>query len=74
MSALFHIDALLRCIILLICTVTYVRQSFPSVIARQNKGLYSVLYKLSVIGDRLSPYIAIFCVAIGCTKLVRTIF
>jgi hypothetical protein len=74
MSALFHIDALLRCVILLICTVTYVRQSFPSAITKQSKGFYSVTYKLSVIGDRLSPYIAVFCFAIGCAKIIGAIF
>lgn len=70
MSALFNIDALFRLLVLLICTATYIRLHLPSLISKNGKGFYSVFYKLSVVGNRLSPLVAVICVALALLKLV----
>lgn len=70
MSALFNIDALARVLVLSICTVTYVKQHFPSLVSRDSKGLYSVFHKFSVVGTRLSPFVAASCLILGIGKLV----
>jgi hypothetical protein len=41
-SALFHFDALLLVILLLICTCTYVRQTVPGMVdSRKDKNMFS---------------------------------
>ncbi|KKO75507.1 transmembrane protein 167a [Vairimorpha ceranae] len=73
MSALFHFDSCCRLIILLICTVTYIKIHFPSWITNRTKGIPSTFYKLSVIGERLSIYVAFICLLFGIKKLVSII-
>ncbi|AHL28935.1 DUF1242 domain-containing protein [Encephalitozoon hellem ATCC 50504] len=69
MSALFSIDSLFRALVLAVCTATYLKQHFPSLVSKNKKGLYSVLYKLSVVGERLSPFVALFCIFLGLGKI-----
>lgn len=69
MSALFSIDSLFRALILAICTATYLKQHFPSLVSKNKKGFYSVFHKLSVVGERLSPFVALFCIFLGFGKI-----
>jgi len=46
-SALFHFDALLLVILLLICTCTYVRQTVPGMVDSRKDKNVSVLFFLS---------------------------
>ncbi|ELQ74285.1 hypothetical protein THOM_2791, partial [Trachipleistophora hominis] len=48
--------------VLSICTTTYIKRQFPSLIGRSNKGMSSVFYKATVIGERLSPYVSLLCI------------
>ncbi|EOB13092.1 Transmembrane protein 167A [Nosema bombycis CQ1] len=70
MSALFHLDALFRLFILLICTSTYIKRTFPSMINKNTKGFSSFFYKCSVVGERLSPYVAGICLILGIKKFI----
>lgn len=70
MSALFNFDSFFRLLILLVCTSTYVKRKFPSLIARR-EGLQSAMYKCCVVGDRLSPYIASFCFLYSFQKFIK---
>ncbi|WUR03367.1 protein kish [Vairimorpha necatrix] len=70
MSALFHFDSFCRLLIILVCTVTYVKIHFPSWITKRTKGIPSTFYKLSVIGERLSVYVSLICFIFGMRKLL----
>jgi hypothetical protein len=70
MSAIFDFSSLLTVVLLLICTMTYVRELRPAVFdggkarARPHEdrtGLSGTLWKLSRIGERMSPYISAGC-------------
>ena len=63
MSALLNFQSFLIIVLLFICTSTYVRQMRPQMVTRDpSNGLFKkMLYKGSVIGTRLSPYVSISC-------------
>ncbi|KAI5780228.1 hypothetical protein DFH27DRAFT_584303 [Peziza echinospora] len=61
MSALFDFNKLLLVILLMICTSTYIRSVFPSMIDRNKEGITGVVWKAARIGERLSPYVSIWC-------------
>jgi Protein of unknown function (DUF1242) len=60
-SAIFNFQSLLSVILLLICTCTYLRSLFPSIIDRNKKGMMGSFWKLARIGERKSPYVAVAC-------------
>ncbi|KAI9348728.1 UPF0373 protein precursor [Zopfochytrium polystomum] len=62
MSALFHFQSLLLVILLMICTCTYVKAQFPSLIDKNRTGFLGLFWKAARIGERLSPYVSICCV------------
>jgi len=62
MSALFNFQSLLLVILFLICTCTYVRAQFPTVIDRNKTGILGLFWKFARIGERLSPYVSICCI------------
>ncbi|KAL7273691.1 hypothetical protein RUND412_003433 [Rhizina undulata] len=72
MSALFHFDALLLVILLLICTCTYIRQVVPGMVdSRKDKNvLFGVFWKFARIGERLSPYVSICCVIMAVVTFI----
>lgn len=73
MSALFNFTALLRALVLVICTSTYLKKKFPSLVSKDGK-LGVITYKASIVGERLSPYVAILCFYFGVLKLFSIFF
>ena len=69
MSALFNFQSLLTVVLLLICTCAYVRSMWPSLIDKNKTGIMGTFWKLARIGERLSPYVAICCVAMAVNVL-----
>ncbi len=66
MSAFFHFESTIFVLLLLICTATYLRQYRPTLFHRDHTELHKkFLYKCSVLGDRLSPYVAAGCVVVA---------
>ncbi|KAJ4537066.1 hypothetical protein HRR90_002142 [Exophiala dermatitidis] len=65
MTAIFNFQSLLLVILLIICTSTYVHSMFPSVMDRNKDGVTGIFWKCARIGERLSPYVSIFCVAMA---------
>lgn len=62
MSALLNFKSFLVIILLFICTSTFLRQQRPSMFRDKGNGLFQkTLYKGSVIGTRLSPYVSLSC-------------
>ena len=69
MSALFNFQALLTVVLLLICTCAYIRSLWPSLLDRYKTGPLGTFWKFARIGERLSPYVALACVAMACHTL-----
>ncbi|KAF8509876.1 DUF1242-domain-containing protein [Hysterangium stoloniferum] len=71
MSALFNFQSLLLVILLMICTCTYVRSIGPRLIDRNKEGFLGLFFMSARIGERLSPYVALSCVAMAVTILTQ---
>lgn len=61
MSAVFNFKSVLVIVLLFICTCTFLRQQRPSMFREKKPGLLGLVYKASVIGTRLSPYVSLCC-------------
>mmetsp|Transcript_16012 Transcript_16012/g.29118 ORF Transcript_16012/g.29118 Transcript_16012/m.29118 type:complete len:84 (+) Transcript_16012:206-457(+) len=73
MSAIFDFSSLITVILLLICTCAYLRELRPTIfdgaqvqdpghLPIKRTGVTGFFWKLSRIGERLSPYVGIGCV------------
>uniref|UniRef100_A0A224XTY2 Protein kish n=1 Tax=Panstrongylus lignarius TaxID=156445 RepID=A0A224XTY2_9HEMI len=69
MSALFNFQSLLTVVLLLICTCTYLRSIFPSILDRNKTGLAGTFWKCARIGERKSPYVAFCCIIMAVNLL-----
>ena len=66
MSALFNFETVLYVLLLIVCSATYLRQFRPTLYHRDSAELYKkFLYKCSVVGDRLSPWVSICCLVLA---------
>ncbi|AAW41722.2 transmembrane protein [Cryptococcus neoformans] len=70
MSALFNFQSLLLVLLLLICTCTYVRGTAPSLVDRNREGFLGLFFKCARIGERLSPYVSLACIAMAVTIIL----
>ncbi|ETW76343.1 hypothetical protein HETIRDRAFT_28772, partial [Heterobasidion irregulare TC 32-1] len=64
-SALFNFQSLLLVVLLLVCTCTYARAVAPRLIDRNKDGFLGLFFMSARIGERLSPYVALACVAMA---------
>ncbi|KAF5373080.1 hypothetical protein D9758_001703 [Tetrapyrgos nigripes] len=71
MSALFNFQSLLLVIVLVICTCTYVRAVAPWLVDRNKEGFLGLFFMAARIGERLSPYVALACVAMAVNLLLQ---
>ncbi|KAI8869456.1 transmembrane protein 167 precursor [Ramicandelaber brevisporus] len=69
MSALFNFDSLLLVILLFICTAAYIKAIAPNLIESRRTGAFGVVWKAARIGERLSPYVSVACVAMAVHQL-----
>ncbi|ODV89729.1 hypothetical protein CANCADRAFT_143001 [Tortispora caseinolytica NRRL Y-17796] len=70
MSAIFNFQSLLIVLVLIICTATYAHGLVPSLIDRNKSGPLGVLWKAARIGERLSPYVSLCCIAMAISMLM----
>ncbi|GAA95321.1 uncharacterized protein L969DRAFT_92418 [Mixia osmundae IAM 14324] len=70
MSALFNFQSLLLVILLIICTCTYARATVPTLVDRNKEGVFGLFFKFARIGERLSPWLAMACVAMAISVLL----
>ncbi|KAI9203454.1 uncharacterized protein BJ171DRAFT_509693 [Polychytrium aggregatum] len=70
MSAIFHFESLLLVILLLICTCSYIKAQFPSIMDRNRTGILGLFWKLGRIGERLSPYVCLCCILMAVRNLI----
>ncbi|CAG0915501.1 unnamed protein product [Notodromas monacha] len=66
---LFNFQSLLVIVLLLICTCTYIRGIWASLLDRNQTGLLGTFWKCARIGERKSPYVALCCFAMAATVL-----
>ncbi len=71
MSALFNFDSLLVLLCLAICLSTYLGRSFPDKIRTFNSGFSGLIKNGYIIGERLSPFVSIACIALAIKNLFR---
>jgi len=57
--------------LLLICTASYIRGIWPNFIETHKRGFRGMLRSAAVIGDRLSPLVAIACLVMAGFNLTR---
>ena len=69
MSALLNFKSFLVVILLFICTATHLRVQRPSLFREKKSGIMGLIYKGSVIGTRLSPWVSIGCIAMAVNVL-----
>jgi len=79
MTALFNFQSLLTVLLLAVCTATYTRPRFPAFIDPKKPGFVGMYMssacakslhlglfgRFAVIGERLSPYISLGCLAMA---------
>ncbi|KNZ82342.1 Protein kish-A, partial [Termitomyces sp. J132] len=70
-SALFNFQSLLLVILLTICTCTYVRAVAPRLIDRNKQGFLGLFFMSARIGERLSPYVCLACLAMAVTIVMQ---
>ncbi|KAJ7561221.1 hypothetical protein O6H91_03G019400 [Diphasiastrum complanatum] len=64
MSALFNFQSFLTVVLLLICTCTYIKLQFQTVLSRKT-GFRGFFWKAARIGERLSPWVGVSCLLMG---------
>lgn len=57
--------------LLIICTASYIRAIWPSFIESHKHGFRGMLRSAAVVGDRLSPFVALACVGMALFNLTR---
>ncbi|RIA90424.1 hypothetical protein C1645_693558, partial [Glomus cerebriforme] len=71
-SALFNFQSLLLVILLAICTCTFVKAQAPTLLDRNKTGyLLGLFWKAARIGERLSPYVSLACIAMAISILLE---
>ncbi|OQV17818.1 putative Protein kish-A [Hypsibius exemplaris] len=70
MSALFNFQSLLTVILLLICTCAYLRGMAPRIMDKYKTGMLSLFWKCARIGERLSPWVSLSCIAMALCVLI----
>ncbi|KAH8554940.1 DUF1242-domain-containing protein [Umbelopsis sp. PMI_123] len=70
MSAIFNFQSLLLVVLLLICTCSYIRAQAPSLMDRNKTGFLGLFWKAARIGERLSPYVSLACIAMSVSMMI----
>lgn len=71
MSALFNFQSLLLVILLVVCTCTYIKAQAPTLLDRNKTGVLGLFWKAARIGERLSFYVALACIAMAINILLE---
>ncbi|KAM3579279.1 hypothetical protein VKS41_008144 [Umbelopsis sp. WA50703] len=70
MSAIFNFQSLLLVVLLWICTCTYIRAQAPSLLDRNKTGFLGLFWKAARVGERLSPYVSLACIAMAVSMMI----
>lgn len=69
MAILFDFGSLITCILLFICSCTYMKMRAPKLLDRHKTGFSGVFWKAARIGERKSEYVSIFLVIMALFQL-----
>ncbi|KAJ4952144.1 hypothetical protein NE237_028976 [Protea cynaroides] len=69
MSALFNFRSFLTVVLLVICSCTYVKMHFPTLLQHKT-GFRGFFWKAARIGERLSPWVAVGCFTMGVSIII----
>jgi len=72
MAAFFNFQSILTILVLLICTCAYIHSHIPSLLDKNKTGFLGLFWKAARIGERLSPYVAIFAASLGGLILINS--
>ncbi|EER37625.1 transmembrane protein [Histoplasma capsulatum H143] len=65
MTALFNFQSLLLVIVLIICTSGLRHSIMPGIMDRNQNGFFGIFWKCARVGERLSPYVSLCCLAMA---------
>lgn len=72
MSSLFKFDGIIVFFLILVCTATYAKGIIPSLFIKDSPSFYkATLWKLSRIGERLSPWVSIALLVVGVRHIMN---
>ncbi|KAK2781420.1 hypothetical protein FQN52_001612 [Onygenales sp. PD_12] len=74
MTALFNFQSLLLVILLIICTSTYAHSIMPGIMDRNRNGFFGIFWKCARVGERLSPYVSLCCLAMAVSGFFISLF
>lgn len=69
MSALFNFQSFLIVVLLTICACTYVKLTRPALLSDRT-GFRGLFWKAARIGERLSPWVSVSCILMGCAVIL----
>ncbi|XP_056643426.1 protein kish-A [Diorhabda carinulata] len=69
MSAIFSFQSLLTVTLLILCTCTYLKGVFPSILDKNRTGIMKTFWKCARIGERKSPWISGLCIIMAVSIL-----
>jgi len=58
-------------VLFVICTASYIRAIWPNFVESHKSGFRGIIRSGAVIGDRLSPFVALLCAGMGIFNLTR---
>ncbi|GAB7330422.1 hypothetical protein MBLNU13_g02038t1 [Cladosporium sp. NU13] len=70
MLGILKFQTLLLVVLLFICTCTYLHGVFPAFLDRNKNGPLGTFWRAARVGERLSPYVSLCCVAMAVSLLV----
>ena len=73
MSALFNFSSLMRTLVLLVCTSTYIKIHFP-ILTNNNNKISKIINLSNTIGERLSIYVSMVCLYFGLLELKSLLY
>jgi hypothetical protein len=69
-QSFFSFDSMLIILLFVICTASYVRAVQPQLFPRKRPGFLGIVRSAAVIGDRLSPAVALACAAMALFNII----
>ncbi|KAF2864216.1 DUF1242-domain-containing protein [Piedraia hortae CBS 480.64] len=65
MLGILKFQTFLLVVLLFICTCTYVHSAFAPILDRNKTGALGTFWRAARIGERLSPYVSLCCIAMA---------
>ncbi|KAH9839633.1 Protein kish-A [Teratosphaeria destructans] len=70
MLGILKFQTFLLVVLLFICTCTYIHSAAPAMLDRYKSGPMGTFWRAARIGERLSPYVSLCCIAMAVSLLI----